>query len=478
MAHDREFQRKRKDTRMPVRDSHGEDQPAARQTEQDFDLRRARDTPSSVNGKTHRQDIPVQTEFSHLSPETPASLLEQGEAYATALDGFSEHFETPDATRTAPPIQDNVRSNFRQEASRRFLVTENATDHDTGKYAPSSECSAPPNGTDRSGQEHRYRTHQHGNKYQQRFQEAAQAEEQAAQKEKGMEIITNKAHRGITKARAGEQTDYRRRFIIEAWRDGKPAARQVTVMDNADEAGNGKITLPVHLKLYAVEYTLAVWTDYVVAGTTTDLYYNTENLQQVTCTTPYTGSTGYRDCLYGSTTLDLRPYRDEWNVRVQAKVDMVRPLAKYRIIATDVQEFLAKTQRQRDAEGGNNTYTVTFSYGFYFPLGFNTATGKPMNSVQGVTFSTPLTIPDDGTEKCPLGSDFIFVNGTESFVPLNIELADANGKVVSRTRGLEVPYRRGHLTTLRGNFLTNEMQGGINIDTGYDDEIDIDLDSF
>lgn len=187
MAHDREFQRKRKDTRMPVRDSHGEDQPAARQTEQDFDLRRARDTPSSVNGKTHRQDIPVQTEFSHLSPETPASLLEQGEAYATALDGFSEHFETPDATRTAPPIQDNVRSNFRQEASRRSFVTEDVTDHDTGKYAPSSEGSAPPNGTDRSGQEHRYRTHQHGNKYQQRFQEAAQAEEQAAQKEKGMD---------------------------------------------------------------------------------------------------------------------------------------------------------------------------------------------------------------------------------------------------------------------------------------------------
>ena len=46
MAHDREFQRKRKDTRMPVRDSHGEDQPASRQTEQDFDLRRPRDTPS------------------------------------------------------------------------------------------------------------------------------------------------------------------------------------------------------------------------------------------------------------------------------------------------------------------------------------------------------------------------------------------------------------------------------------------------
>ena len=128
MAHDREFQRKRKDTRMPVRDSHGEDQPAARQTEQDFDLRRARDTPSSVNGKTHRQDIPVQTEFSQLSPETPVSLLEQGDAYAAALDVFSDRFEIPDATGTESPTQDNGRSNFRQEVSRRSFVTEDVTD--------------------------------------------------------------------------------------------------------------------------------------------------------------------------------------------------------------------------------------------------------------------------------------------------------------------------------------------------------------
>ena len=120
----------------------GRIQPAVRQTEQDFDLRRARDTPSSVTGKTHRQDIPVQTEGSHLSPETPESLLEQGEVYATSLDGFSDRFEIPDAAGTESPIQDNGRSNFRQEAFRRSLVTENATDHDTGKYAPSSEGSA------------------------------------------------------------------------------------------------------------------------------------------------------------------------------------------------------------------------------------------------------------------------------------------------------------------------------------------------
>lgn len=286
-----------------------------------------------------------------------------------------------------------------------------------------------------------------------------------------LEIITGKARSGTTKA----ASDYRRRFIIDAYHDGKVAQRQVTVLDAEEENGDGKVTLPINLKLHALEYTLAVWTDYVAAGTEADLYYNTEDLQQVACTEPYTGNTPYRDCLYGTTPLDLREYRNEWNAKVQVGIDMVRPLAQYKIIATDVKDFLRKIKKERGTAEG---YSVTFSYGFYFPLGFNTVTGKPMNSVQGVKFSAPITIPDDGSEEYPLGSDFIFVNGTESFVVLDIELTDADGKVVSRTRGLEVPYRRGHLTTMQGNFLTNEMQGGIDIDTGYDDNIDIDLDSF
>ena len=62
MARDRNFQRKQKDARMPARDSHGEDRMAARQGEPDFDLRRARDAPSSGNSRNRRQAAPVQTE--------------------------------------------------------------------------------------------------------------------------------------------------------------------------------------------------------------------------------------------------------------------------------------------------------------------------------------------------------------------------------------------------------------------------------
>ncbi|WP_195646123.1 DUF6562 domain-containing protein [Bacteroides uniformis] len=285
-----------------------------------------------------------------------------------------------------------------------------------------------------------------------------------------LEIITGKARSGTTKAAADT---YRRRFIIEARRDGKVAQRQVTVPEEAEESGSGKITLPVNLRLHALEYTLAVWTDYVAAGTEADLYYNTEDLQQVSCTTPYTGNTPYRDCLYGTAPLDLRPYRDEWNAKVQVQVDMVRPLAQYEIIATDVKDFLRKMKKERGTAEG---YSVTFSYGFYVPLGFNVLTGKPANSQAGVSFTTPLTLPADGSEECTIGTDYIFVNGTESFVVLTMEVKDPAGEVTARTARLEVPYRRGHLTTVRGAFLTNEMKGGVDIDTGFDGDIDFDLD--
>ena len=47
MPREKEFQRKKKDTRMPVRDSHAEERMDTRQSEQDFNLLRVRDAPSS-----------------------------------------------------------------------------------------------------------------------------------------------------------------------------------------------------------------------------------------------------------------------------------------------------------------------------------------------------------------------------------------------------------------------------------------------
>ena len=279
---------------------------------------------------------------------------------------------------------------------------------------------------------------------------------------------------------------YRRRFIVEAWREGKPVARQVTLT----EAGaSGRFTLPVTLKLHAVEYTLAVWTDYVKApaanagaatdasaSSATDLYYTTTDLQNITCTSPYTGGTPYRDCLCGTAPLDLRAYRDQWNARIGVPVNLSRPLAKYQLIATDVPEFLQKTLRQRQA---GETYTLTVKYDFYMLLSYNVLTGVAGQSQLGIQFSAPLQVTDDGNGECTLVSDFFFVNAAESYAPLTLEIYDSQGRGISRTAGINVPYRRSHLTTVRWHFLTNRFDTGIGINPDFDpDDIEIDLDTW
>lgn len=76
----------------------------------------------------------------------------------------------------------------------------------------------------------------------------------------------------------------------------------------------------------------------------------------------------------GSATLDLTNYRDRWNATAHATIPLERPLAAYRLVATDAAKFIEDTRQQRDA---GQTYTVTVIYGFYFPLGCNAITGQP-----------------------------------------------------------------------------------------------------
>ncbi len=212
------------------------------------------------------------------------------------------------------------------------------------------------------------------------------------------------------------------------------------------------------------DYDVVVWSDYTT-NDKEDLYYNTSSMQGVVAIAPYSGSTDYKECFYGKSTTTINGSEQSASL----EVTMERPLAKYQIIANDVDEFLRKT----DSEGGE--YTAKFSYGFYLPTGFNVINESTIASLQGVSFTAPITIEENDQNEALLGWDFVFVNGADSFVVLNIEVADSRGEVVSQIRGLQVPYKRGHLTTLRADILTNEMEGGIDIDTEWDEE-DFDLD--
>ncbi|WP_291530654.1 DUF6562 domain-containing protein [Bacteroides sp. UBA939] len=274
-----------------------------------------------------------------------------------------------------------------------------------------------------------------------------------------------------TTVRSGESP--RRRFIVEVWREGELVSRQTVIPEDLTE-GQTKFLLPETLTLHALEYTVAVWTDHAEADSEDGLHHDATDLSNVTLHEPYTGNTDHRDCHYATTSLDLRSYRDQWNTHVRLDVNLERPLAKYHIIATDAAEFL-ETARKRFP--GQTAFDIRFSYGFYFPLAFNVWEGKPANSQLGVAFTGSLTLPADGTEELLLGTDHIFVNGAGSHIPLSIEITTRSGELVGKLTSLNVPYKRGYVTTIRGRFLTAiSGSGGIGIDPGFDGDIDIDLD--
>ena len=168
ISRDKEFTRRKDEARRPAREP-VKDTPAGKdRSVQDFDLRRARDAPSASEGR-HRQRQPEPAE--QAAPDSPSasaeavweeqkSYLSDREADISRVgeDAISFHGES-DYGKPGQPEYRGENFSFRQ-------TEPSAVSGGTGK-ADGSKQTKP-----------RRTMHQHGNKYQQRFQEAAKAEEQ------------------------------------------------------------------------------------------------------------------------------------------------------------------------------------------------------------------------------------------------------------------------------------------------------------
>ena len=186
-------------------------------------------------------------------------------------------------------------------------------------------------------------------------------------------------------ARVSANTDYLHRFIVEAYFNRQPVARQVFVENITDRT---HLSLPVSMKLHARSYQLVVWKDYVSAETPEeDLHYNTQSLVPVIPNrASHTGNTEYKDVFVGTTSLDLTAYADQWGAVVEQDVTLQRPVARYELIATDVDKFL---QRIADGEVNGETFTARIKYSGYLPVGYNALDNVPKHSEASCFFRVP-----------------------------------------------------------------------------------------
>ena len=235
-------------------------------------------------------------------------------------------------------------------------------------------------------------------------------------------------------------------------------------------------TFLAELSLMPGDYDLRLWADWNGG------YYNADDLGKVLVLTDSyvaNGETDKKDAYYAATSISVASQSSTTGGVEGASVSLERPFAKYRLIATDVEAYynlINKGEALPDIED----LQVRVTYEGFFPTGFNVATGKPNDALNtGIHYTSVPTVAEgyDAKVNRQVGADFVLTNGEESFVNVTIQMIDTNtGDIVATVQHVKIPYKRGHLTTVTGHFLTaGKTPGGVQIDTEWGEDIVIEF---
>ena len=263
-----------------------------------------------------------------------------------------------------------------------------------------------------------------------------------------------------TRADAG----HRHRIIVDAYQNRILSKRQIVYHEMTDAA---KLEMDLSMKLHARDYQLVVWADYVSTDSDEDLYYNTATLAPVISPDTYRGNTEYKDVFYSCQDLKLSKYRNQWNASITLEPAMKRPVARYELIANDVEKFMANGAKAGDK------YSLQVRYLGFYDTGFHALDGISKHGLQYITFNRTITVPPAGTTELSVAFDYTFIP-EDGEIPIAVELLDNKENLLARTY-LTITYKEGDRIVKRSNFLTADPSGGIGVDPGYDGSIDEDL---
>ena len=265
-----------------------------------------------------------------------------------------------------------------------------------------------------------------------------------------------------------DPAQYDLRYIMEAWTDGTPsrlAYRQTVTVDN--DFINTSVKFTAHL--VAMEYNFIFWADFVPQGTSEDHVYNTSStngLQEITISSEgRQAGNEYADAYYASKPVDLT-----LSGQSIGKVELTRPFGKIRLIATDAV----------DGQLGDRPGTATVTYGtdLTLPGTFNALTGKASGSVAAGQYTFTVyqeTATVQGYEPIEdayiIGSDYIFASDASTSYAFGVQVfssLDQNRKIGEKQLS-QIPLEKNKLTTLVGNFYSNEGDVEIIISDSFDE---------
>ncbi len=286
--------------------------------------------------------------------------------------------------------------------------------------------------------------------------------------------------------------DFDLRYIINVYRsDTRQFSREADttiILTKTPVAGN--YDEDVSLMLENDEYKFIAWADYVPRGTASDCFYKTNDFTEIILAdrTNHIASTDYRDAFRGEqdATVDFAGQPAGYTQRVA--MEMVRPMAKFKFVSTDLDDFITRVVQMKLQQMGMsstdvrneqdvranidlNEYKIVFRYTGFMPCSINMYTNKPADAWTGVSFESKIEKMSE--TEAELGFDYVFVNGSESRVSVEVEVRDSDDRVLARINPIDVPVVRNKLTIVRGAFLTATATGGATINPDFDGEYNI-----
>lgn len=259
--------------------------------------------------------------------------------------------------------------------------------------------------------------------------------------------------------------------ISEKQRTTQNYSQEFVFTKDIAEGYNHEVTLDV----LPGSYYVMVWSD-LIETSGDNYFYNANNFAEIMLQGEHQGDTDHRDAFRGTNSVTLVADVEE-HLPDTLDVAMQRPLAKFELITTDLQKFIDKEmeilKKEAETRGDDNStrvdvknYKVIIFYSGFMPDTYNMNTDKPIDSSMGVFFESELNALNEN--EASLGFDYVFVNGKEAGVSVQIGLYDNENRAVASSEPINVPLRRNRHTVVRGSFLMQQASGGITIDSDFD----------
>lgn len=273
------------------------------------------------------------------------------------------------------------------------------------------------------------------------------------------------------------QTSGEMRYIVRFYPLARSSRSQVSMeyVFTRNVADGYDTELPVVVP--AGDYTVMVWSDLTENSGGDFRFYNADDFSQIVLQgDKHEGNNDYRDAFRGTYDISLVTDITE-KVPETVDIEMVRPIAKYEFVTTDVEAFIDKEVRAAVSRGEMqpaeapsrgidlSKYRVEIYYVGFMPNTFNMFTDKPSDSTTGISFPGRISMLDDS--EASLGFDYVFVNGVESAVTVQVGIFNEEGERLSLSNPVNVPLLRSKHTLLKGKFLMQNASGGVSIDASY-----------